>query len=77
MPVLVTTFRWLLKEVEPGLESHLHSVGFSPAECAMKWMASGFVNVLDVEEVRSAAYLFWCLHGAVDYHVHAVVSCHI
>lgn len=54
MPVLVATFRSLLNEAEPGLEAHLHSVGFSPSECALKWMVSGFVNVLDVEEVRTA-----------------------
>lgn len=54
MPVLVATFRSLLNEAEPGLETHLHSVGFSPAECALKWMVSGFVNVLDVEEVCTA-----------------------
>lgn len=53
MPVLIATFRSLLNEAEPDLEAHLHSVGFSPTHCAIKWIVSGFVNVLEVEEVRS------------------------
>lgn len=56
MPVLVATFRMLLNEAEPGLEAQLHSVGFSPAHCAVRWMACGFVDVLDVEEVRLAGW---------------------
>jgi hypothetical protein len=56
MPVLVATFRRLLNEAEPGLEEQLHSIGFSPAHCAIQWMVTGFVNVLDVEEVCHSLY---------------------
>jgi hypothetical protein len=56
MPVLVATFQMLLNEAEPELEAHLHSVGFSPVDCAVRWMVWGFVDVLDVEEVH-ASYL--------------------
>lgn len=68
MPVLVATFQRLLNEAEPDLEAHLHSVGFSPAHCAIKWMVSGFVNALDVEEVRAATCLF---SVAIDWHSRA------
>lgn len=79
MPVLVATFRSLLNEAEPGLEAHLHSVGFSPSECALKWMVSGFVSVLDVEEVRTGTQhlLFSDVKALVNYSMPALEFCSI
>eukprot|EP00892_Ulva_mutabilis_P004903 jgi/Ulvmu1/2785/UM140_0015.1 len=52
MPVLAATFAALLEAAEPGLEARLAGVcAFSARDCAIEWMACGFVGVLDVEEV--------------------------
>lgn len=55
MPVLAATFAALLEHAEPGLEAQLAAAcAFSTRDCAVAWMACGFVGVLDVEEVCSS-----------------------
>lgn len=62
MPVLVATFVALLEHAEPGLEAHLAAVcAFSTRDCAVAWLARGFVGVLDVEEVCRSS-LWPCAH---------------
>ncbi|KAJ3402034.1 hypothetical protein HDV05_008787, partial [Chytridiales sp. JEL 0842] len=53
LPSLCATFESFLKQLDPLIPFHLNSISVDPLKFATEWMVTGFVWVLDVEQVMA------------------------